>query len=207
MSQLSSWYFHVSGESSATVSRNLTWWKLISVSRDPHMTPHILSISYRSTPPARLVSRPTHWKPSRYAKPYTSSEDTQPIYQLGEYCQVDFTHMPTHKMAPLSLNSYWHLYRMDELLTSSGKQQIWWLRYSWSYHPLIWHVIPLSFMNINAGTTSPDSRAYRLFHLAHLPLPLLNSQGGSPFHPFWHSSLFPWLALFIGPVLIIYFFS
>lgn len=59
-------------------------WKLISVSRVPHWTPPILNISYRSTPPARRVSRSTYRKPSRYASPYTSSEDSQPIYQLGE---------------------------------------------------------------------------------------------------------------------------
>lgn len=180
-------------------------WKLISVSTVPHLTPPILSMSYRSTPPARLVSRSTHRKPSRYTSPYTSSENSQPIYQLGGYWHVDFTHIPTHKMAPLSLNSYWHLYRIDELHTSSGKQQIWWLRYSWSYHPLTWHATPLSFCDINSGTTFPDSRAFQLFHLAHSPLPLLNSQGGSPFHPFGQSSLFPWLVLFIGPVLITYF--
>lgn len=50
----------------------------------------------------------------------------------------------------------------------------------WSFHPLTWHAIPLSSWDINSGTPSPDSRAYQLFHLAHSPLPLLNSQGGSP---------------------------
>lgn len=90
-------------------------WKLISVSTVPHLSTPILSMSYRSTPPARLVSRLNLRKPSRYASPYTRSEDSQPIYQLSGYWHVDFTHIHTHKMAPLSLNSYWHLYRIDEL--------------------------------------------------------------------------------------------
>nr|XP_042138355.1 Golgi SNAP receptor complex member 1 isoform X2 [Peromyscus maniculatus bairdii] len=50
------------------------------------------------------------------------------------------------------------------------------------HHPSIWCAIPPSSWDFTAGTTTPDSRAYQLFHLAHSPLPLLYNQGTSPFH-------------------------
>lgn len=56
---------------------------------------------------------------------------------------------------------------------------------------LLEHIIPRfgmpfppSSWDINAGITSPGSRAYLLFHLADSSMPLLYNQGTSLFHSF-----------------------
>lgn len=55
-----------------------------------------------------------------------------------------------------------------------------------THQALIWRATSPSSWGMGAGITSPDSRAYLLFLLAPLSLPLLYNQGTSLFHSFSH---------------------
>lgn len=63
------------------------------------------------------------------------------VSKIRVFWEVNFTHMPSHKRASLSFNSYQHLYRMDVLPTPGNR------RYHGSctpgtHHPLVWHATP-----------------------------------------------------------------